>query len=747
MPASVRQGQTGVVPFSLTFTNPGGAGGSDIRLRRLRMRIEDESGAGIVPASLFTRVEVSEGTNQYLAKTALETSGADIDLTLATPVRITVQEPVTLTLRFDLSPAATQPTLRVAIVDETVFAAEDATSGAPVTVVREGGAFPVRSAVARLVADATELRVAADPAQSSRVSRGAADVPLLALRLENPGNDGITSDVRVASLGALVSDTLGVPVLRPLAHLERLVARTAFQTHAARAILASDSARVALVLSPPLTVPANTPVVLTLYGDVPDTAAIGGFRLRLDDSTAVEARDATTRTLIPARYATNPVAGPAVLVENEATSVVASGLPRFPATASVGDRDLAAMHVVLRHPSGPGTARLRLDSLTVLVRDETRAPRAPDTYLARLRVRVDGVETDNRTGLPTTGGSVPVSLGGGFVEPGDSASVDIIVDLSPTAPVSFLELAVSGLGIVAADANSGIAVRTDPAAGTEFPLLSGLLRLTSPARDLIAGWTSRLQAAVAADGRETPAAILRLSNPADPGSGAIRVDRLRLRGSAPDGAALAVGAALSRFSAYVADTLWARSDTLAADSTEATLLAAAPLDVAAGETVTIEIRATPRTRPTAPAFRVGVDAAGVGVVQPGGALLSVQVGPEAGSVFPFWTEAGSFSGATLAESWSSFPNPFAAGRQAATFVYYLAGPADVTLRIWTATGERVATVLDATPRDAGLHQQDFWDGRNGRGDVVRNGVYLAELIVAYDDGTTQRVRRKVAVVR
>jgi hypothetical protein len=46
-----------------------------------------------------------------------------------------------------------------------------------------------------------------------------------------------------------------------------------------------------------------------------------------------------------------------------------------------------------------------------------------------------------------------------------------------------------------------------------------------------------------------------------------------------------------------------------------------------------------------------------------------------------------------------------------------------------------------------MNQSDLWDGRNGNGSVVRNGVYIAELTVSYDDGSRDRVRRKVAVVR
>jgi hypothetical protein len=42
---------------------------------------------------------------------------------------------------------------------------------------------------------------------------------------------------------------------------------------------------------------------------------------------------------------------------------------------------------------------------------------------------------------------------------------------------------------------------------------------------------------------------------------------------------------------------------------------------------------------------------------------------------------------------------------------------------------------------------DRWDGRNGAGSIVLNGVYLAELVVQFDDGSSRRLLRKVAVVR
>jgi hypothetical protein len=747
MPFNVTRGQTGVVPFSLTLTNGGGTGASDIRFRSFRVRLEDESGTGIVPSSLLTGVAVNEGTNVYLTRSSLETSGSDLDLTLASPILVTSQEPVTISLRLDISDSTTTHAFRLVLADSTSFVAEDATSGAPVTVRRQNGAFPVVSGLARLVADATELRVSSLGGAPARAARGTLDVIVASLRFENPGTSGITSDVQVGTVGVILADSAGTPVATAASYLSRLVLRTEFQTYAARPIRSDDGAGVTLVLSPPLGIPANTPVDVTLAADIADTARIGTFRVLLQPPTSIEARDANSRDSVVVSYEPDSLSGPPVLIEAEARTLRVQGTPLFPSAVLAGERDVPAIRMLLRHADAAGTGRLRLDSLVVQVRDETRASRVPDVYLDRLRVSLDSVEVANLTSLPVTGGQIAVPLGGALIEPGDSRVLSLTVDFSPSAPVSFLELAVGSSGIVAADANTGRDVTVLPEPGSELPLVSGLTHIASPARDLFAGWQSRMPAALALDGREVAVALLTLRNAAPAGAGLIRLDRLRLSASGPTGQPLMLGVAARFLAAYVNGTLWARSDSLGADSTEATLFAATPLDVDAASTATIEIRLVPQPSPSAGAFRLGLFAAGVGVVQPGSALLTVQVSPEAGSAFPFWTQTASFTPASLAESWGNFPNPFAAGRGMTSFVYYLASEARVSLRIRTPRGDGVATLLDHAPRGAGLQQSDGWDGRNGRGDVVRNGIYVAELIVTYANGTTERARRKVAVVR
>ena len=68
------------------------------------------------------------------------------------------------------------------------------------------------------------------------------------------------------------------------------------------------------------------------------------------------------------------------------------------------------------------------------------------------------------------------------------------------------------------------------------------------------------------------------------------------------------------------------------------------------------------------------------------------------------------------------------------------------MRLTTAAGEPVRMLLDQA-RAAPAPRSRTLDGRNGAGELVRNGVYLAEIITAFDDGRSARAIRKVVVMR
>ncbi len=101
--------------------------------------------------------------------------------------------------------------------------------------------------------------------------------------------------------------------------------------------------------------------------------------------------------------------------------------------------------------------------------------------------------------------------------------------------------------------------------------------------------------------------------------------------------------------------------------------------------------------------------------------------------------------AGLDASFYNYPNPFAAGVEETNIVYFLSQSTDITFEIFTLIGEKVFSKSVAAG-DAGAREGMnalIWDGRNSRGDVVRNGVYIAVLSL----GSGGEVRTKIAVVK
>jgi hypothetical protein len=434
-------------------------------------------------------------------------------------------------------------------------------------------------------------------------------------------------------------------------------------------------------------------------------------------------------------------------LEGRAEALRLGGTPGLPSTVTVGEKNLTAIDAVFEHPGLPGTARIRVDSLAVAVRDDRGNLLAPGSILDRVGVVWNGQEIAAAGVLSSTPGLVRLALPSALLQAGAAASVSLVVDVDTGAPASRFQITVHDADVHATDANLGTAVDVSARAGSLLPLVSGLAEIRSPSRELIVGLISSLPAALAADGTEVLAGQVIFRNPAPDGSSALRIGHLRVIAADGDRGALPVGAAALRVRLHRNGALWAESAALSPDSTGAWIAFPQELSVLPGKSETIELRVTTSPSPTGTGFRLGFDRLDVGVIQPEGALLTVTVRPEGGQSFPLWTEAGHFGATTLRESYSNFPNPFSAGREGTSFVYYLPSDGRVTLRVWTLRGEEVLTIQEGTPRSAGLHQEDGWDGRNTSGGAVLSGVYVAELIVDFENGTRERLLRKVAVVR
>jgi uncharacterized repeat protein (TIGR01451 family) len=747
MPSSINRGQQGVVPLTLTLFNPAGVDAADVELRRLIISLDDGDGNPIVPADLLDQVMVSEGLDVYLTKTGLETSGSTIMLDLDENVTITGNEPVTLALRLNILSNTIEERFRVSIVDSTWLEAYDAISGQRVPVVLQNGSFPVQSSTGILVGEAIGLDVTRVSAAPLMAGQGQTDVTLLSLELVSEGIDPQSSDVEIGAFGVSLVDTNGLALSEPQRFLELIRVLGPLQVHAEHAITSAVDSVVTFLLSPPVTVPVGSqPVTLTLVGNVPTDANLGVLRLQLRSTSEFDARDGNSGTPVQVDYNPDPIAGAPVTIQGLATELRFAGQGALPSIVPVGTRNVTAFTASVRHPGSAGTAAIIATGLHVNLRDGARQSLGVADYIDRLIVWQGDVLLGE--GIPTSldMGEMNVPLSGFSLAAGQSLDLTITVDFEADAPVGLLELLVTSDVLDAMDANQGTPVAVVGETAGDLPLSSGLTLLQTAPDLITVGFTDRMPAVLMADDDEFTVAIWRLRNPSDPSYADAGITTITLHARDDEGRSLAMGDAVAEILAYDGPDTWAVGTLAAGDST-AVLTGAQPLLLVPGQLVTLELRLRLRPGTMAANLQVGLDADDFTVMVGGGGVLSLQVLPEAGSVFPFWTETGHFTGLGLAESYSNFPNPFAAGHEQTNFVFSLPRDGQVSLRMLTPRGETVVQVLDNEPYPAGLHQNVVWDGRNGRGATVRNGVYIAEIRVRFSDGAEERHLRKVAVVR
>jgi len=322
----------------------------------------------------------------------------------------------------------------------------------------------------------------------------------------------------------------------------------------------------------------------------------------------------------------------------------------------------------------------------------------------------------------------------------------MFVDVDAGSPASRLQLTIQGSDIHAVDANIATPVDIQSEAGQSLPLVSGLTQLESPPRMITVGLASLIPATVAPDSQWIAAGRIELQNPTTGGAGAITLTSMEIEAADRDLAALNLGSVVKDLALVRNGAVVASRFALTADSVSARLVFPGGLVVDPAQTTTLELRLRLQASPSGTGFRLGFDASGIGIEQPSGALLSIEARPVSGQNFPMWTNTASLTPASFDASYSNFPNPFAAGHENTTFAFYLPEPGRVTLRIWTPRGDEVLTLIDEN-RAAGMYQSDRWDGRNGKGVSVVNGVYVAELEVRFDNGESRRLLRKIGVRR
>jgi hypothetical protein len=101
------------------------------------------------------------------------------------------------------------------------------------------------------------------------------------------------------------------------------------------------------------------------------------------------------------------------------------------------------------------------------------------------------------------------------------------------------------------------------------------------------------------------------------------------------------------------------------------------------------------------------------------------------------------------ESFLLYPNPFDPNGGRVYIKFFMEMDGHVDIKVYTVSGRIVKTIKEGEYLSGPhLYEREFtWDGRNGYGEIVVNGIYVIKVIRAYTDGSRETRIEKIGVLR
>jgi hypothetical protein len=716
-----------------------------VNVTGLRLRFEDAAGFAVAPNSVLERVVIvdPEGADQAFSVT--DSTGSTLEFTMSQPVSLAPGGLKSLYVDGDVADAAAFTTLalRIAAIDDLRI--RDANDGAPAARTSTT-AFPWTTTPLVINSAADELLVDAQDPMSTSANVGQENVRVLTLQLTHPG-DSHTAAVILYGFRLDFFDLFGGPI-QPSAVLKRFRVFSGAAVLYDADVVSGPSTSLSVTLATPLVVsPASTRAV-DFVVDLKSVPTSQGFYLLVSDPSSVVARDINTGQLIAAAPENPPLrafpfSSDLVAFQNPASGILTGYTETIPSVILPGSLATPVMDVIVSHQGEPGASSVRVDSLALGVSFFGGGPASAGDYFSSLFVTHDGDTVGSVTSLGGGSSVVECKLGNPIVlAPSEIETLSVHVDVKSAFTPATIEVRIDQPGLAVYDTNDGSRIF---ALSGPFPFVAGPASLQISAGMVSVGVISRLPSNITAGESNFPVFDVILKNGESAGYSAVSLDAIRIRVHVPgltgaNPGRIAAGARfVTRDDAVVEGVI-----------TVSEIVFNVPrgvVEVSSGESDTLRFFVDFDADIDDETFRFAIEEAAAIEATDAAAGGSVAVGTIGGARFPLATNWAHVLGSSLETAYTNYPNPFAAGREHTTITYYLQARSRVTLKLYTLWGAPVATLIDNRSQNAGLYQNVTWDGRNGDGHVVNNGVYFLVLEIREDGGRFTSLKRKVGVVR
>ncbi|MDI6735101.1 MAG: hypothetical protein QME42_02745 [bacterium] len=689
MPFEVNEGQGNIIPMSIIFENFGEltfTGGIEIGTLTFDV--------GTIPHQAITGITVMHGGIIYGSKTDIETVGELIVLSLTTPLVILPNEAIAVNLIIEIPTSTTINRFQISLPGTQNITACDVNSKVAIPIIE--GIFPLESGYTNIKKPSQGVTVHLT-GDNKFVNKGQLGVLAGQIVFENEGVG--VSEVKVWQI-----------TLKSLVELNKAISmvkiRDADMVYAQKTTASNQS--IELSLDTAIILYGNIPKTVDVIVDVVGTPSANEFQF---GSISIIVKDSNTNKDVGV-FSTGTTSF--IKFQDSAQEVIITGTATIPSRVYPGQSGIKAFELTVGNPGTTNSAGILLTAVTLNV---------PQV--------IWGIIIEGGFGTYTTqvGTQTLLLITPATVTPQTTITLNLKIDLRQDANLGECKLDLLGLTFV--DANEPLKVIP-----STFSTILALTQIQEKPQGLAVSSQSRMPVNVNKGERNILALRITFANQGGTNTGLIKVATVTLGVSTRFNSPIPADAVLSKVTLSYNGT-----QTTAIPLTDPNIIIKVmpALEVEVANSRTMEVLLDIPGMATAKDFRIR--------------LVNVQATDDWGNpvnvagIFPMWSESAIIFESSFENSFTNYPNPFAAGKESTTIAYYLPQDAYVTIKIYTVIGDIVITLLEDSFKSSGMHQEDRWDGRNGVGDVVLNGVYFCQIKVNYLAGGSDKKVRKIAVVR
>ncbi|MBU8920778.1 MAG: hypothetical protein KOO63_02855 [Bacteroidales bacterium] len=649
----------------------------------------------------------------------------------------------TFRVYIDVGPETSGNDFRISLGSASAFDLIDHNTGIAVEI--GGIEFPWTTNAVDIREPALELSVGMDGIAPETINRGQEDVRVFSLVLTNVGSSS-GADISISSICFEVEDIFGSSTEASGIFSEfHLQDGPGYRYCTVSAFGASQD--IECVFQPEIVISPGMPLVLDGYVDLVSHPAPEGFRLVLQDSLCIGARDANSGQTVTVRSDQAggydfPMDSGGTMILNPLTGLSVSGTSMLPDAVTASSVDVDALNVVIRHTGSQEESSALLRSLSIRLLDSSGSGIPWNSTIEGLRSTAgDSVAGEVYPAAGDTSSYMTLVFPGDLqVSPGDSIDIDISVDLEGESLPPDFQMQVAQSGIEAYDATS---MERFISVQGEFPLTSGIAEITLPADGITFGAGSIMPSNVV-PGEKAGLFKLRFSRDLSSEGSHVIVSGFDIEFEDRYGIPIDPSAIIEDIIIENEGTDVGLTMEIVSGTTRISLVD--PVMVEKGQSIVLDISAGISESTSIEALRAEIPSVSSIVCVDGVSDESVAVSLEEGFALPFISGMAAVIAGETEASFSNYPNPFIASQEQTRITFFLPSESEVSLEVYTITGKLVKKIIDNESMMSGLHQDIWWDGRNGRGEKVLNGVYY--LVLKTGAGGSEKVfRRKAALVR